>query len=165
MPLQSSSFCFSEIFEIATESSKSFISQYVYGVKELHKKSVQHITTGFFFCLLVSLAAHRFGLVEFWIFRFQFSIFDIKYLLLFSPDSGKNQNKYSKFKTRLVQIDELPRTLMRELQKHAWNWNPTMNFEATCKIGQQPIRLMVWPQKSMVNSAFLHIFAIPSSSR
>ena len=40
-------------------------------------------------------------------------ILNIKYLLLFSAGrrSGKNQNKYSNFKIRHVQIDELQRTL------------------------------------------------------
>ena len=51
------------------------------------------------------------------ILNFEFWILNIEYLLLFFCRQGqwKKQNKYSKFKIRHVQIDELPRTLVRNI--------------------------------------------------
>ena len=47
---------------------------------------------------LMSSAAHQFGRVEFWILNFEYGVF------VFVFYSGKNQNKYSKFKIRHIKL-------------------------------------------------------------
>ena len=52
----------------------------------------------------MSSAAHRFGCVKFWVLNICFDFF--------TTPACRNNNQYSIFKIRHVQIDELPRTLV-----------------------------------------------------
>ena len=76
--------------------------------------------------------------------------------------------KYNKKSFHHLTTFFMPKHLMRGLQKYARNWNLTMAFWATCKIGQ-PIH-PIWQQffalkKQSWELNFLHIFAVPLSSR